>query len=143
MLWLIQREKKKDESHHEKTQYFDNGITKSQISFKVTEKLISIFVLATGIVQLLFYFNAKLLASCLILWLYIPVCVGPGRKPHCFPSCGSDIDWVLICAFLETGQVFCSIYWIFIIRGARSFLLNSRNSMIWVKVKIALPIRPF
>ena len=48
----------------------------------VTGKLISAFVLATRIVQSLFFLIAKLQASSHLLWLYSPVCVGPGRKPR-------------------------------------------------------------
>ena len=56
--------------------------TKMQISFAVTAKLISAFVFATWIVQFLFYLNPKFQASGYLLWLYSPVCVGPGRKPR-------------------------------------------------------------
>ena len=56
--------------------------TKTQISFAVTAKLISAFVFAIGIVQFLYYLNPKFQASSHILWLYSPVCVGPGRKPR-------------------------------------------------------------
>ena len=44
-------------------------------------ELISAFVFATWIVQSLFYLNTKFPASNNVLWLYSPVCVGPGRKP--------------------------------------------------------------
>ena len=56
--------------------------TKTQISFAVTAKLISAFVFATQIVQSLYYLNPKFQASSHHLWLYSPVCVGPGRKPR-------------------------------------------------------------
>ena len=56
--------------------------TKTQISFAVTAKLISAFVFAKRIVQSLFYINPKFQASSHLLWLYRPVCVGPGRKPR-------------------------------------------------------------
>ena len=56
--------------------------TKTQISFAVTAKLISAFVFAIRIVQILFYLNRKFQASSHLLWLYSPVCVGPGRKPR-------------------------------------------------------------
>ena len=56
--------------------------TKTQISFAVNAKLISAFVFATWIVQSLFYLNAKAHDSSHLLWLYSPVCVGPGRKPR-------------------------------------------------------------
>ena len=53
-----------------------------QISFAVTAKLISAFVFATWIVQSLYFLNPKFQASSHLLWLYSPVCVGPGRKPR-------------------------------------------------------------
>ena len=56
--------------------------TKTQISFAVTAKLISVFVFAIRIVQALYYLNPKFQASSDLLWLYSPVCVGPGRKPR-------------------------------------------------------------
>ena len=43
-------------------------------------KLISAVVFAIRIVQSLFYLNLKFQASSHLLWLYNPVCVGPGRK---------------------------------------------------------------
>ena len=45
-------------------------------------QLISAFVFATRIVQSLYYLNPKFQASSRLLWLYSPVCVGPGRKPR-------------------------------------------------------------
>ena len=56
--------------------------TKTQISFAVTAKLISAFVFATRIVQSLYFIYTKFPASSYLLWLYSPVCVGPGRKPR-------------------------------------------------------------
>ena len=50
--------------------------------FAVTAKLISAFVFATCIVQSLYFLNPKFQASSHLLWLYSPVCVGPGRKPR-------------------------------------------------------------
>ena len=47
----------------------------------VTAQLISVFVFAIRIVQSLFFLNQKFQASSHLLWLYSPVCVGPGRKP--------------------------------------------------------------
>ena len=60
--------------------------TKTQISFAVTAKLISAFVFASRIVQLLFYLSPKFQDSSSFLCLYRPVCVGPVRKPHCWFS---------------------------------------------------------
>ena len=48
----------------------------------VTAKLISAFVFAVGILQSLYYLHPKFQASSHLLWLYSPVCVGPGRKPR-------------------------------------------------------------
>ena len=56
--------------------------TKTQISFAVTAKLISVFVFATRIVQSLYFLNPKFRASSHLQWLSSPVCVGPGRKPR-------------------------------------------------------------
>ena len=47
-----------------------------------TAKLISAFVFASRIVQSLFFLIPKFQASSHLLWLYSPVCVGPGRKPE-------------------------------------------------------------
>ena len=52
----------------------------------VTAKLISAFVFATRIVHSLYYKYPKFQASSHLLWLYSPVCVGPGRKPECWFS---------------------------------------------------------
>ena len=54
--------------------------TKAQVTFTVTAKLISAFVLATRIVQFFLYFYPKFQDSNFFLWLHRPVCVGPGRK---------------------------------------------------------------
>ena len=42
--------------------------------------VIRAFVVATQIVQSLFFLNPKFQASSCLLWLYSPVCVGPGRN---------------------------------------------------------------
>ena len=47
-----------------------------------TAKLISVFVFATRKVQSLYFLNPKFQASGHLLWLYSPVCNGPGRKPR-------------------------------------------------------------
>ena len=66
--------------------------TKAQISFAVTTKLNSAFAeqrlcfrctdSTARIVQSLYFLNPKFQASSHLLWLYSPVCVGPGRKPR-------------------------------------------------------------
>ena len=65
-----------------KTGCFVYANTKTQISFAVTAKLFSAFVFATRIVQSLYFLNPKFQASSHLLWLYSPLCVGPGRKPR-------------------------------------------------------------
>ena len=68
----------KYEPRYEKTSFFAYAKTKTQISFAV----ISAFVFATRIVQSLYFLNMKFQASSHLLWLYSPVCVGPGQKPR-------------------------------------------------------------
>ena len=46
----------------------------------VTARLISTFVFATRIERSLYFLNMEFQASGHLLWLYSPVCVGPGRK---------------------------------------------------------------
>ena len=65
-----------------KPAFCKNAKTKTQISFAVTAKLISAFVFATNIVKSLYFLNTKFQASSHLVWLYSPVCVGPGRKPR-------------------------------------------------------------
>ena len=71
--------KSTNEPRREKTGFLF-AKTKTQISFAVTAKLISAFVFAIRIVQSLYYLHPKFQASSHHLWLYRPVCVGPGRK---------------------------------------------------------------
>ena len=47
-----------------------------------TAKLISAFVFPTRIVQSLYFLNPKFQVSSHYLWLFSPVCVGPGWKPR-------------------------------------------------------------
>ena len=49
-------------------------------------KLISAFVVATRIVQFLYFLNPKFPVTSPLLCLYSTVCVGPVRKPHCWLS---------------------------------------------------------
>ena len=65
-----------------RTPVFAYAKTEMQISFVVTAKLISAFVLATRIVESLYFLNPKFQASSHLLWLYRPVCVGPGQNPE-------------------------------------------------------------
>ena len=82
--------------------------TKTQISFAVTAKLISAFVFATRIVHFLFFLNPKFQASSLLLCLYSPVCVGPGRKPHCwFSHEVTQLFWYLHCEVISKTLPSC------------------------------------
>ena len=73
----------------------------------VTAKLISAFVFTTWIIQFLFYLNPKFQASSHLLWLYSPVCVGPGRKPR-RPVFSQRGSFVSVCYNLDTvNQLFC------------------------------------
>ena len=47
---------------------------------EVTAKLIFAFVFATHKVQFLFFLNPEFQLSSMLVWLYRPICVGPGRK---------------------------------------------------------------
>ena len=62
-------------------QIFVYAKTKTQISCTVTAQLICAFVFATWMVQSLYFLNPKFQAVSHLLWLYSPVCVGPGWKP--------------------------------------------------------------
>ena len=85
--------------------FFANAKTKTQISFAVTAQLISAFVFDTQIhvVHFLYYLHPKFQVYSHILWVYRPVCVGPGRKPRkpVFSQRGSNT--VLICCFFFTS----------------------------------------
>ena len=61
---------------------FSYAKTKTQISFAVTAKLISAFVLATRIEQFLYFIYTKFQASSHLVLLYSLIYVGPGRKPR-------------------------------------------------------------
>ena len=86
-----------------KTSFLHMSKTKPQISFAVTKKLISAFVVASRIVQSLYFLNPKSQASSHLLWLHSLVCVGPGRKPRrpVFSQRGSYA--VLNYCFIELG----------------------------------------
>ena len=62
-----------NEPRFEKKRLFAFVKTKTQISFAVTAKLISAFVFATGIVQLIYFLNLKFQASDCLQWLHSPV----------------------------------------------------------------------
>ena len=58
---------------------------------KGSDQLRSAIVFATLIVLSLYFLNPKFHVSNNLLWLYSPVCVGPGQKPRrpVFTRCGS------------------------------------------------------
>ena len=58
---------------------------------------ISTFVFTTWILQFLYFLNPKFPASSHLLYLYILVCVGPVREPHCWFShdAGHYLDWAM------------------------------------------------
>ena len=119
--------------------FFAYAKTKTQISFAVTVKLISTFVLATRIVQSLFFLNPKFQASSYLLWLYSPDCVGnpenwfSHKEAHiCFFQCFKIlelymltltqisrvdfpilINWVSPLSFLGAAGVMFLFYFIF------------------------------
>ena len=66
------------------------GEAKAQVSFAVIAKLISAFVFASRIVQSLVFLNPKSPAASHLLWLPVPVYVGPVRKLHCWISRVAD-----------------------------------------------------
>ena len=61
---------------------FANAKTQVHISCAVTAQLISIFAFTTEIIHFHLYLYPKLQDSSFLLWVYRPVCVGPGRKPE-------------------------------------------------------------
>ena len=58
------------------------GTCENKDADQLCGKVISAFVFATQIVQPLYFLNPRFQASSHLLWLYSPVCVGPGRKPR-------------------------------------------------------------
>ena len=90
-----------NEPRREKTGFFAYAKTKTQISFAVTAKLISVFVFPIRIVQSLYFLNPKFQASSYLLWLYSLVCVVPGWKPRrpVFSQGGSNnITTYILCS---------------------------------------------
>ena len=74
----IQFTKARYEPHHEKTGF----LHMRKQRHRSAAQSISAFVFAIQIVQFLYYQKPKFQASSHLLWLYRPVCVGPGRKPR-------------------------------------------------------------
>ena len=65
-------------------QQFAYEKTKAQIGNREADQHLCFF--ATRIVQFLYFLNTKFYASSCFLLLHRPVCVGAGRKPHCWFS---------------------------------------------------------
>ena len=74
----------------------------------VTAKLISAFVFAKRIVQFLYFLNPKFQTSSHLMWLYSPVCVGPGQKPRrpVFSQQGSIIRIITFIFALYFDEVY-------------------------------------
>ena len=82
ITWNLVRTAESNEPRHEKTVFFAYAKTKTQISFAVTAKQISVFDFATRIAQSLYVLYTRFQAYSHLVWLYSPVCVGPGRNPR-------------------------------------------------------------
>ena len=93
-----------NEPRYEKTGFLH---MRKQRHRSVTAQLISAFVFVILLVQFLYYLNPKFQASSHLLWLFSPVCVGPGRKPRrpVFSERGSND---LICNHYECKILFIS-----------------------------------
>ena len=96
-----------------------------QISFTVTEKLISVFVFARRIVQSFYFLNPKFQASRHLLWLYSLVYVRPGRKPECWFS--YEAAHLLVILWIRKRSLFSEHFF--------SYLAQQmvRNVFIWVE----------
>ena len=70
------------EPRHQRTGFLHMRKQRRRSAVRVSAQLISAFVFATQIVHFLCYLNPKFQVSIHLLWLYRPVCVGPGRKPR-------------------------------------------------------------
>ena len=91
--------------------FFAYAKTKAQISFAVTAKLICAFVSATRIEQFFYFLNPKFQGH--LLWLYSPVCFGPGRKPltPVFSQRGSNYGLYMYDELMMNylGEIICII----------------------------------
>ena len=88
---------------------------------------ISAFVFATYIEQSLYFQHPNFQASSDILWLYSPVCVGPGQKPRklVISQLGSN----------KTKRSYCRVNpkkWRHFCKQCRVLSDQSRGSLIWV-----------
>ena len=83
---------------------------------KDADQLISAFVFAIRIVQSLYYLHPKIQASSHLLWLYRPVCVGPGRKPRRPVVSHNEAHLNLSCRYSLLGEV---------------LLMNTHEKFLW------------
>ena len=67
---------------YEKTNIFCISKNKDGDQLRGNSEADQRLVFATRIVQSLYFLNTKFQASSHFLWLYSPVCVGPGLKPQ-------------------------------------------------------------
>ena len=100
-----------NEPRREKT-WFSHMRKQTQISFAITAKLISVFVFATRIVQSFPFLHTQFQVSSHLLWLYSPVCVGPGRKPRrpVFSRRGSNKPMLVLYDFKKSNDP--SLHWL-------------------------------
>ena len=109
-------------------------------AYAKTKTQISAFVFASWIVQFLFHLNLKFQATSHLLWLYSPVCVGPGRKPGrpVFSQQGSYDRGVNDSVRLRSS---ISISCVTVLRNKMSFLVNVNGNQIcgvWSKLSVVV-----
>ena len=97
--------------------------------------MISAFVFATWKVQSLYFLNPKFQASSHLLWLYSPVCVGPGRKPRrpVFSQRGSNNDQFCFSRILLWIVI---VFYYFNINGSLAWWLSIKLSAYYQPVLI-------
>ena len=90
-----------NEPRHEKTGFLHYENKDADQLRGKTAKLISAFVFTTRIVQSLYFLNPNFQASGHLLWMFSPVCNGPGRKPRrpVFSQRGSNVSGSLMNIF--------------------------------------------
>ena len=100
--------------------------TKTHISCAITAQLI-IFVFATWVVPFLLYLYPKFQDSSFLLWVYRPVCVGPGQK---FPN-SQDLfsrvtaHKVLHYLTMKPGLTFVSCFYITVLKSLLTQILST------------------
>ena len=71
--------------------------------------------LCSNLLQSFFFFNPKFQVSSLLLWLYRPVCVGPGRKPKLLVLSRTGSYYTCTCIqmsknYIYDNGIYC--YWL-------------------------------